>query len=176
MSAEPDLTATVVDTGRATAGVSPHWPLGRQASCTFTIGKCDSIYPLGLAQLPSMSAPLLQRQSPIYALVSAKDQTDIPSAGEQVSEILGSMGMKLCSRALTLVSGSVRRWLNALFRVVLDAVDCAVDHVGFHQSRVIRLEHGLKAIHGRLPSASEDDAELRWLGTFSDVKEAGSLR
>ena len=37
-----------------------------------------------------------------------------------------------------------RRWLNALFSIVLDTVDGAVDRVGLHQSRIIRLEHALK--------------------------------
>jgi hypothetical protein len=49
-------------------------------------------------------------------------------------------------RTLVSVSASVRHRLNAFFRVVLDAVDRAVDRVGLHQSRVIRLEHGLKGI------------------------------
>ena len=50
------------------------------------------------------------------------------------------------SRALSSLSGSVRRRFNAFFRVVLDAVDRAVDRVGLHQSRIIRHEHGLKVI------------------------------
>ena len=43
-------------------------------------------------------------------------------------------------------SASVCHGLNALISVVLHAVDGAVDSVGLHQSRIIRLEHRLKVI------------------------------
>ena len=37
-----------------------------------------------------------------------------------------------------------RRWLNTPFRVVLDAVDRAVDRVGLHQSRILGLPTGVR--------------------------------
>ena len=48
-------------------------------------------------------------------------------------------------------SGSTSHRLNALFGVVLDAVDGAVDRVGHHRSGIVRLEHRFKVVSSRFP-------------------------
>ena len=62
------------------------------------------------------------------------------STTPEVEEITGQRTKIDNVRALfLLIRGGICHWLDALFRVVLDGVDGAIDRVGLHQSWIIGL-------------------------------------